>query len=88
MDEMAAMTEAMSAAHRSESDSWANRVRDLEVSVTQTGNPLPFGAPAIATCLPTAVIVPGLQEQLASARAAIKRLVHASLACRYGVCVT
>lgn len=51
MDEMAAMTEAMSAAHRSESDSWANRVRDLEVSVTQTGNPLPFGAPAIATCL-------------------------------------
>jgi hypothetical protein len=28
------------------------------------------------------VIVPGLQEQLASARAAIERLVHVSRACR------
>ncbi len=36
MDEMAAMMEDLRAAPRSESDSWAHRVRDLEVSLRHT----------------------------------------------------
>ena len=59
MDEMAAMMEDLRAAPRSESDSWAHRVRDLEVSLRHTNEraiPISVRRTGLRSqsCLPTA----------------------------------